>query len=138
MDKRRCVVVGLVMAMVAALSGCNAAGPASSPGSRAPAHSEQAARSGHAHRSETLRALVELERQAVETSGKRLEHLRLLYDSGRIGEDELFKAELDALEWRRRFLLDRLQLQLHIDDEPAGAAQHGAAAADRPQAGDRG
>jgi len=142
MDKRRSVVVGLVMAMAVALTGCAAAGRSSSPQSPAPApapaHSEQTAESGQALLTEALRVLDELENKAAPFWEKRIQNLRHLYESGRASEEDVLRAELDALEWRRRLLFDRLQLRLPIDRKRAEAAQQGAAADDRPQAGDRG
>ena len=140
MDKRRSVVVGLVMAMAVALTGCAAAGRSSSPQSPAPApaHSEQTAESGQALLTEALRVLDELENKAAPFWEKRIQNLRSLYESGRASEEDVLRAELDALEWRRRLLFDRLQLRLPIDRKRAEAAQQGAAADDRPQAGDRG
>jgi hypothetical protein len=79
-----------------------------------------------------LRALVELERRAVEASAVRIDHLRTLYQADRVGEDEVFKAELDSLEWRRRLLIDDHELRLNFDGEHEKAAQP-AVAVDAPQ-----
>src|SRR4030095_889775 len=96
----------LVMAMAVALTGCAAAGRSSSPQSPAPApaHSEQTAESGQALLTEALRVLDELENKAAPFWEKRIQNLRSLYESGRASEEDVLRAELDALEWRRRLL----------------------------------
>lgn len=78
---------------------------------------------------DALRKFVAADRKALELGELQLSQLLSLAKAGRVSDPELRAAELEVLKLRQKLAASERELE---------DAQHGAAADDRPQAGDRG